>query len=73
MDEFITRTGRAEQFRRFDAVGLGELLKVNIVQQTRHAPEIRLVSIAKFTGEPSHYSFHCQGVPEVKPVFVVRG
>ena len=46
-------------------------LKVNVVQQSDHFPEIHFVGKAQLHGIPAHHSFHRQRMLQVKGVLIV--
>ena len=50
---------------------VGPHLEVQVVEQARLAPELRLASEAQFFGEPAHDGLHRQGVAQVEGLLVV--
>ena len=52
MDEFGRRVGALEKFDALYAMLFRPLLKVNVMQQPRHAPEVAFRLEALFLGEP---------------------
>ena len=71
VNECILKAGFPQELRRLDAVLLRELLKVHVVHQTDHRPEIRLVAVAFLDGKPAHDAFHRVSVLQMERLTVV--
>ena len=61
------------QFLRFLTVLLRPLLKVQVVEQAHHAPEILFCPKALFLGKPSHNMLHSDGVAQMERLLIVLG
>lgn len=53
VDEVLVRAALSQQLRRLDAVLVGVLLKVDVVEQAHVAPEIHVLAVAQLLGVPS--------------------
>ena len=73
MDNGLVHSGLTHQLLRLDAVLLGPLLKVQVVEQAHHGPELPLVSIAQLLGVPAHHMLHRHGVAEMKGLVIILG
>ena len=60
-----------QQFRRFFAVFLRELLKIYVVQKAAQRPKIGLLGVSQFFGQLAHHGFHRQGVEQMERLLVV--
>ena len=71
-----SRTGREvlallQQLHALDAVLLGVELKVDVVQQTDHAPVIGFFTVAQIVREPAHHGLDRQRVLQMKALVIV--
>ena len=71
VDDGFVQTGLAHQLLLLDAVLIGELLKVKVVQQADDAPELSLVAIAQLLCEILHHTGNDLCVLEVEGVGIV--
>ena len=70
MNHFFVHATFAQQFGSLDAMLLRVQLKVDVVQQPDHPPEIHFVGKAQLTGIPAHDSLHRQRMLQVERVLV---
>ena len=61
-NQALVQTVLAHQFLALNAVLVGILLEIQIVQQTHHAPELLFFAITQFLGKPAHDFFQGNGV-----------
>ena len=71
VDEFGRRVGALEKFDALYAMLFRPLLKVNVMQQPRHVPEVAFRLESLFLGEPTHDSLDGQRVLEVEGFVVI--
>ena len=71
VDEVVVRAALFQQLRCLDAVLVGVLLKVDVVEQTHVAPEIHVLAVAQLLGVPTHDPFHRQRVLEMEMILIV--
>ena len=70
MDEALIQTALAHDLLRADAVLIGVLLKVQIMQQTDNAPKVHLVAIAELLREIAHDALDRSGMMQMKRVVI---
>ena len=71
VDHILPHAPFPQQFRRLDAMLLGKLLEIDIVQQPHEPPELLLIGKAQFPGIPAHHPLHRQRMLQMKRVLVI--
>ena len=73
VDQPLVRAVFPQDFLAADAVLIGILFKIQVVEKARQAPEILLLPVTELTGEIAQHPLHRPGVLQMKGLPVVPG
>ena len=71
VDELLLQPRLPHQLLAPDAVLIGVLLKIKIVQQPHNAPEFLLLAVAELPGKVAHHLLHRPAVAQMEGVLIV--